>query len=65
MTNINDLYNVLREMQKLSNNWLRKFPDDKNELYKNMVLDEVIWMIESEDYFESMENIYMKDKSRT
>lgn len=65
MTNINDLYNVLREMQKVSNNWLKRFPDDKNELHRCMTLDEVIWMIESEDFFKSMENIYIKDEART
>lgn len=65
MTNINDLYNVLIEMRKISNNWLGSFPDDKNELHRNMMLDEVIWMIESEDYFKSMENIFMKEEART
>ena len=65
MTNINDLYNVLKEMQKVSNNWLRSFPDDNNELHRSMTLDEVIWMIESEDFFKSIESIYMKEEART
>ena len=55
MTNINDLYNVLKEMQKVSNNWLIRFPDDEKELHRSMTLDEVIWMIESEDFFKSIE----------
>lgn len=61
MTNIKDLYNVLLEMRKTSAHWLKSFPDDKNELQRNMMLDEVIWMIESESYFKSMEDIFMKD----
>ena len=61
MTNINNLYELLKVRAKASDSWLEKFPDDKAELYRNLEMYNTLRLIESDDYFNEIKKIYEED----